>query len=95
MWLYYLLANNKSYFDSQSTQNAQKNINLQVLKPFMFAMPSLVEQKQIAAILSTLDDKLNSLRSKLHHYKVLKQGLMQKLLTGEWRVRVDAAATKT
>lgn len=95
MWLYYLLASNKSYFDSQSTQNAQKNINLQVLKPFMFAMPSLVEQQQIAATLSTLDEKLDSLRSKLFQHKVLKQGLMQKLLTGEWRVRVEANASET
>lgn len=91
-WLYYMLANNKAYFDSQSTQNAQKNINLQVLKPFTFAMPTVKEQQHIAGILSALDDKLDSLTSRHIHCQALKRGLMQKLLTGEWRVKLDVEA---
>lgn len=90
-WLYYLLANNKDYFDSQSTQNAQKNINLQVLKPFKFPMPTLKEQQQVAGVLTALDDKFDVLISRQTHYQTLKCGLMQKLLTGEWRVKPDAA----
>lgn len=92
MWLYYLLKNSKEYFDSQSTQNAQKNINLQVLRPFAFGMPPLAEQVRIAGYLSSLDNKLEALTTKQTHYQSLKRGLMKKLLTGQWRVRVDAAA---
>lgn len=91
-WLYYMLADNKAYFDSQSTQNAQKNINLQVLKPFTFAMPTVKEQQHIAGILSALDDKLDRLTSRHIHCQDLKRGLMQKLLTGEWRVKPDVEA---
>lgn len=94
-WLFYLLKGSKEYFDSQSTQNAQKNINLQVLRPFAFAMPPLDEQVQIAACLSSIDDKLDSLTVRQTHYQTLKRGLMQKLLTGEWRVKVDAAVVAT
>lgn len=89
-WLYYQLANNKDYFDSQSTQNAQKNINLQVLKPFLFPLPTLNEQQRIAGVLTALDDKLEVLVSRQIQYQMLKRGLMQKLLTGEWRVKLDS-----
>jgi type I restriction enzyme S subunit len=92
MWLYYLLKNSKEYFDSQSTQNAQKNINLQVLRPFAFGLPPLAEQAHIAGSLGSIDDKLEVLTNQQTHYQTLKRGLMQKLLTGQWRVRVDAAA---
>jgi type I restriction enzyme S subunit len=88
-WLYYLLSHNKDYFDSQSTQNAQKNINLQVLKPFLFPLPILKEQQRIAGVLTALDDKLAVLVSRQIHCQMLKRGLMQKLLTGEWRVKLD------
>lgn len=89
-WLYYLLANSKNYFDSRATQNAQKNINLQVLRPFLFAMPTVTEQRHVAGILTALDDKLDVLISKQNHHQTLKRGLMQKLLTGEWRVTLGA-----
>ena len=51
-------------------------------------IPPFTEQKQIAKILSTTDDKLDTLRARKEKYETLKKGLMQKLLTGEVRVRV-------
>ena len=45
-------------------------------------LPPLQEQKQIANILSTADEKIEVLRAKKEKYETLKQGLMQKLLTG-------------
>jgi type I restriction enzyme, S subunit len=92
LWLYYLLSNNKEYFDSRATQNAQKNINLQVLRPFLVAMPPLSEQRIISEILTAVDDKIEALRIKQTHFQTLKSGLMQKLLTGEWRVKHDGNA---
>ncbi|MGQ8881132.1 restriction endonuclease subunit S [Delftia sp. NA_296.1] len=90
-WLYYLLAANKGYFDSRATQNAQKNINLQVLRPFAFALPPLAEQVQIGRTLTAVDKKLECMATRRLHYQALKRGLMQKLLTGEWRVKVGTA----
>jgi type I restriction enzyme S subunit len=63
-------------------------LNLAILKSVKFAKPPLEEQKQIANILSTADEKLEVLRDKKEKYETLKQGLMQKLLTGEVRVSV-------
>ncbi len=48
--------------------------------------PPLKEQKQIAEILSTADEKLEVLRAKKEKYETLKKGLLQKLLSGEVRV---------
>ena len=52
-----------------------------------FIRPPLEEQKQIAEILSTADEKLENLKAKKESFEKLKKGLMQKLLTGEVRVK--------
>jgi type I restriction enzyme S subunit len=48
-----------------------------------------MEQQKIASILSTADEKLENLQSKKSQYEQLKKGLMQKLLTGKIRVKVN------
>lgn len=48
--------------------------------------PTLSEQKQIAEILTTQDDLISLNEKKLANLKLQKKALMQKLLTGEWRV---------
>jgi type I restriction enzyme S subunit len=50
-------------------------------------VPPLEEQKQIAEILSTVDQKIENLKAKKEAFEELKKGLMQKLLTGEVRVK--------
>lgn len=55
-------------------------------------VPPVPEQARIADALTTTDDKLNALRAKQGELQQLKRGLMQKLLTGEWRVIVDDSA---
>ncbi|OEO25921.1 hypothetical protein AX279_10890 [Pseudomonas sp. J237] len=52
-------------------------------------VPPLAEQQRIAEILATIEEKTNALQSKQSEYQALKRGLMQKLLTGEWRVKID------
>jgi type I restriction enzyme S subunit len=56
------------------------------LKGLKISLPSISEQKEIAIVLSTIDDKLDVLLEKKTHYQELKQGLMQQLLTGKIRV---------
>lgn len=55
---------------------------------FEFAIPSIAEQKQIAEILSTVDEKLQIQQDKKAEYQELKKGLMQQLLTGKIRVKI-------
>ncbi|MBP6409130.1 MAG: restriction endonuclease subunit S, partial [Fusobacteriaceae bacterium] len=49
-------------------------------------IPPIKEQKQIAEILSTVDNKIENLKENVNVIEELKKGLIQKLLTGEVRV---------
>ncbi|PJE01886.1 MAG: restriction endonuclease [Leptospira sp.] len=48
--------------------------------------PTLAEQEGIATVLSNMDLEIDKLEVKLDKYKNIKQGMMQKLLTGEIRL---------
>jgi type I restriction enzyme S subunit len=51
-------------------------------------LPLLDEQKYIASVLSTIDKEISVLNKKLEAISQQKKGLMQKLLTGQVRVKV-------
>jgi type I restriction enzyme, S subunit len=59
------------------------------LATLKLALPPLEEQRRIAAILNACDRELDLLRRRLTALKLQKQGLMQKLLTGQIRVRAE------
>jgi len=49
-------------------------------------IPSIEEQNRIAEILNDMDNEITSLEKKLTKTKMLKQGMMQELLTGKTRL---------
>jgi type I restriction enzyme S subunit len=51
--------------------------------------PPLEEQNRIAILISGFDNEILLLESLLDNYQQQKRGLMQKLLTGEWRIRPE------
>ncbi len=53
------------------------------------SIPDISEQQAIADVLSTADDEINLLNQKLEALKEQKKGLMQQLLTGQIRVKVN------
>ena len=52
-------------------------------------LPSRPEQQKIAQVLSTADAKIANLQAQLDKLKLEKKALMQQLLTGKRRVRLD------
>lgn len=56
-------------------------------------VPPLAEQQRVTDIIASTQAKLTALERKQAEFQTLKRGLMQKLLTGAWRVKVDAEAT--
>ncbi len=54
----------------------------------VFIPENIKEQHRIASVLSSIDNEISVLNKKLNAIKRQKKGLMQKLLTGEVRVRV-------
>lgn len=63
-------------------------ITLPTLTKMKLKLPSLPEQQKIAEVLSLADDEINLLKNELEELKLQKKALMQKLLTGEVRVKV-------
>ncbi|EGR1055569.1 restriction endonuclease subunit S [Vibrio cholerae] len=54
-----------------------------------FQVPSVEEQQKIASVLTAADKEIELLEAKLAHLKEEKKALMQQLLTGKRRVKVD------
>lgn len=51
-------------------------------------IPSSIEEQQaIATILSDMDKEITDLEAKRDKYRLLKSGMMQKLLTGQIRLQ--------
>lgn len=63
------------------------NVTLKDFFSIKVSQPSHEEQSRIAEILSTADSEINQLERKLKALEKQKRGLMQKLLTGEIRVK--------
>lgn len=65
----------------------RRNLDLSALLSSLLPFPPLPEQKAIADILSKADEEIALLTRKLSALKTQKTGLMQKLLTGQIRVK--------
>lgn len=57
-------------------------------------LPPLDEQRQISAVLDEAKREINLLKAKAEALKTQKRGLMQKLLTGQWRVPITNIETQ-
>ena len=74
---------------ASSGQVAITNITQDVLKILRFPLPPFDEQKRIAKILSIVDRKIEIERKEKEKLERIKQGLMDLLLTGKIRVKVN------
>ena len=68
----------------------QASISTTDIKSFVVNIPALEEQQKIAQVLSTADAEIANLQSQLAALKLEKKALMQQLLTGQRRVKLDA-----
>ena len=66
----------------------QKNLSGTSLKTLQFAMPFRSEQDQIVTVINSINKKITAVHNKLDSYKIVKQALMQDLLTGKVRVNL-------
>ena len=64
------------------------NLSKNEIMKLKIKLPSLPEQQKIAEVLSLADDEINLLRNELEELKLQKKALMQKLLTGQVRVKI-------
>ncbi|OKU38233.1 restriction endonuclease subunit S, partial [Escherichia coli] len=73
---------------------AQLNISISDLRSMVVYYPCIEEQQKIAAVLSVADAEIATLEKKLACLRDEKKALMQQLLTGKRRVKVDEAVAE-
>ena len=72
---------------STGTSNSQRRVAPKDLMAYSITIPqSKEEQHEIAKILTTMDSEISALEAERDKYISIKQGMMQKLLTGQIRL---------
>jgi len=89
---YYLLSSSvqKRYFFGLKVRSAQPHLNSSQVEETPIPLPSLSEQRQIARILGVVDRRIELLGNRKQRLGRIKKGLMNDLLTGRKRVRLEA-----
>jgi type I restriction enzyme S subunit len=87
-YIYYFLSSLKEKIKLTGQQGTQANLNKKMVESLKLSLPTIIEQKKIASILSCADNEIEMLQSKLDFIKKEKKALMQQLLTGKCRVNV-------
>jgi type I restriction enzyme S subunit len=86
---YFLNTVGRRYLNRLGQGDSIVHIHAENLKKIYVLLPPLPEQEKIADILSAADEEIDVLNKKLEALKKQKQGLMQQLLTGKIRVKVN------
>jgi type I restriction enzyme S subunit len=89
LYLYYFLSNIKSKIILLGQQGTQSNLNAAMVRDFQLSLPSLKEQKKIVSVLTNADKEIELLEQQLADFKQEKKALMQQLLTGKRRVKLN------
>lgn len=77
------------YIEAEKTTNAQPKLALTRIRKFKVPLPTFPEQQKIASVLSAADKEIEMFRNQLEKLKEQKKGLMQVLLTGKVRVKIE------
>ena len=72
---------------------AQKHFNVNALNQMKIVLPLIDEQKKITTFLTNMDNVLNIELDRMIQIQKLKRGLMQDLLSGRVRVKLDGVDT--
>ncbi|HGE6002316.1 MULTISPECIES: restriction endonuclease subunit S [Vibrio] len=88
-WFYFIQSDRFINEANKSCGTKMPRADWKVVSELILPIPSFCEQLGIAKILECVDAKLGLLKQQKAETQQLKKGLMQKLLTGEWRVPVE------
>ncbi len=89
-WFYYWISHIdlKQYNESSGLPSLSR----ETIYAIKLLVPDLVEQQKIASVLSAADAEITAIQNQLDNLKQQKKALMQQLLTGKRRVKVDSPA---
>ncbi len=94
LYLYYYLLHNRESIAAMGCGAGQPNISQEIIKNLLISLPPLEEQQRIAKALSDVDALITTTEKLIQKKKNIKQGTMQKLLTGKKRLPGFAKSTE-
>ena len=85
---FYMLRYFGDYALSLTVKATVDSLRLSTFEKFVISMPNNIkEQQAIATILRNMDKEISDLEAKRDKYRLIKHGMMQKLLTGQIRLK--------
>lgn len=85
---FYMLRYFGEYALSLTAKATVDSLRLPTFEEFAIYMPNNIEEQQaIATVLNDMDTEISNLETKREKYRLIKQGMMQKLLTGQIRLK--------
>ena len=88
-YIYYLVELKKNFLLGSAGIAATSIISKKDFEELEFTLPNAEEQKALAQILSDMDAEIEALEQKRDKYKAVKRGMMQELLTGKLRLKIN------
>lgn len=85
-FLYYLISSHKTDLIRKACGSTFLEISKHDIEKLKYSVPPLSEQEKIAEILGCWDTAIEKLTALIEQKKLLKKGLMQRLLTGKQRL---------
>ncbi len=89
IYLYYTVQTIKPKMIALSSGSTFLELSKTDFESIKIPLPSLKEQQKVAEVLMAADNEITSLQQQLQKLKTQKQGLMQQLLTGKIRVKLN------
>lgn len=83
------LDNIRYHFASRANGVTRFGLSVDAIREAVFSIPTFKEQRKISQLILVADDEIAVLRKRLDALKLEKQALMQQLLSGKRRVKVD------
>ena len=88
-YLYYYLSFMENSVKEIGQTGTQTNLSKQIVQDFFLYIPTQInEQTAIATMLNDMDKEIDDLEAQRDKYRLLKSGMMQKLLTGQIRLKI-------
>jgi len=88
-FLYYFLSREYQNLRSLVQEGAQKNLSSGIVKEILLPIPPIEEQIAIVGALHSVDVKIQLVIDRLKCRETIKKALMQDLLTGKVRVKIN------
>ena len=88
-FLYYWFLYFKPNWRRYAKPTTQANLTAEIVRNILIPLPPLPERQKIAEILSTVDQAIQKTDEIITKTERLKKGLMQELLSGRVRIRVE------